>query len=145
GSAGQTEGETTHGHQEMAGRSRTDDRLGQNTPSPEAKPDDENAPGQASGDLELLWADRQLSPNAAFLRRDLPGAAQVAQPAQSAPKYDLASIETEVGAFPSAATAHCGKEYPGNALPEGTEFVSAATGVSTAADTPTGTCESELT
>src|SRR3989442_8069333 len=45
----------------MAGRSATDDRLGQNAPSPEAEPDDENAQGQAAGDVELLWANRQLS------------------------------------------------------------------------------------
>ena len=28
---------------------------------------------------------------------------------QSAPKYDLASIQEDAGALPSAATAHCGK------------------------------------
>src|ERR1019366_7401878 len=81
----------------MAGRSTTHDRVGQNTPSPEAEPDAQNAQGQAPRDMELLWVDRQSPPHAAFLRGDLPDAAQVAQSAQSAPKYDLAGFQSDAG------------------------------------------------
>ena len=63
-----------------------------------------------------------------FYDDDLPGAAQVAQPAESTPKHDVASAQSPAGTFPSAATAHCGKEWSEDALPAGTEFLSAAAG-----------------
>ena len=95
--------------------------------------------------MELLWVDRQSPPHAAFLQDDLPDAAQVAQPAESAPKYDLVSIQPDAGTFPSAATAHCGKEWKANALPAGTEFLPTVAGVSATEGQPVGECESELT
>ncbi len=95
--------------------------------------------------MELLWADRQLPPNAALLRRDLPGAAQVAQPAEPAPKCELAGVESPAGTFPSAPTAHCGKERSENALPAGTEFLPTAAGLPATEGKPAGVCESELT
>ena len=57
----------------------------------------------------------------ALLRSDLSDATQVAQPAESAPEYDLASLQSDAGAFPSAATAHGGEERTENALPAGVE------------------------
>jgi len=41
--------------------------------------------------VELLWADRQSLPDEALLRGNLPDTAQVAEPAEPAPKHDLNS------------------------------------------------------
>ena len=47
--------------------------------------------------------------------------------------------------FPSASAAHCGRTPTRYALPEGTEFLPAADGLSEAGGSPDGECESELT
>src|SRR5271167_4954946 len=103
----------------MAGRNTTDERMDQNAPSPEAGPDPENAQGQASRNVELLWTYRQLSPNATLPRGDLPDAAQVAQPAEPADRPQLAGAAPTVDTLPDAATAHCGRKRRTNALPKG--------------------------
>ena len=85
-----------------------------------------------------------LSPTEALLRSDLPDATQVAQPAESAPEYDLASLQSDAGTFPGAATAHCGEERTENALPAGIEFLPAVAEIP-ATGGAAGVCESELT
>jgi len=100
---------------------------------------------EADGDMELLWAHRQSSPNEAVLRRDLPAAAQVAQPAESAKEFDLASTESAARAFPGTATANRGKEVATVAFPAGTGFGPRASGFSATWSQPAGVCMSELT
>ena len=118
--------------------------MDQNPPSLEAEPTNENAQSQAARDVELLWADRQSSPDEALLRGDLPDAAQVAEPAEPAQKHDLGGVPQDAGTISGAATAHPGKEGSTNALPDGIEFLPTADGFSEAGGNPEGACEGEL-
>jgi hypothetical protein len=116
---GKPEGHTTHGRQEMAGRNATAERMDQNTPSPEAGPDHENAQGQASRDVELRWTYRPLSPKATLPPGDPPDAAQVAQPAEPADEPQWAGAAPTVDTLPDAATAHGGRKWQTKAWPKG--------------------------
>ena len=109
--------------QEAASRGATFDRLDQEEPSPEAEQADEDAHGEVARVLELLRADRQLRQPAALLLGDLPDAAQVAEPAESATELHVASVQSDAGAFPSASTADCGErtETTGDSLLLGLE------------------------
>jgi len=69
----------------------------------------------------------------------------MAESAKSKKEFNLVSSAKTADTIPSAQTAHCGKEQPKNALPDGTELMSTVAGFSAAEDEPAGECESELT
>ena len=101
-------------------------RLDKRTPSPEAEPDDENTPGQAARDVELLWADRQLSPHASSsMTRPAGRSTNGSTGGVNDTSLTWPAVRSPAGTLPGAATADCGKERSEDALPAGAEFLSA--------------------
>ena len=129
----------------MAGRRTANERVDQGAQARKAPAPDADLKIKAPRNLELLRIDWQFASNGSVPSGDPADGFQMAQSPEPKKKYDLVSIQPNAGAFPSAATAHCGKEHQANTLPAGTEFLPEATGCSVAEGKPAGACESELT
>ena len=129
----------------MAGRRAAHERVDQGAQARKAFAPDADLKIKAQRNLELLRTDWQFTSNGAVPSGDPADGFQMAESPEPKKKYDLVSIQPTAGAFPSAATAHCGKEYPANTLPAGAEFLPEATGGPAVKGKPAGKCESELT
>ena len=79
-------------------------------PSSKAQKADEDVSGEVSRLLELLRADREFRESGTVLLADLPGALQVAKPAEPETELHVASVQSVAETIRSASTTDCGEQ-----------------------------------
>ena len=129
----------------MAGERAADAGVDQEAQARKAFAPDADLEIEAPGHLELLRIDWQFTSAESVLPADPTNGVQMAESSKPKEKYDLVSLQPTADPFPSAATAHCGKERSEDALPAGIEFLLTVAGLPATGGRPLGECESELT